>query len=109
MGVKEFAPTKTRQVGRLNKYPGVILASYHVKEYIEGECSMQIRCQHCHKPFALGKEAVHEALDEISEQSLNHYNLDCPHCRRVNRISPDELKRSAPDWQKKDNEEVQST
>jgi phage FluMu protein Com len=59
---------------------------------------MQIRCYQCHKPFALGKEAVHAALDEVTEGNLSHYNAQCPHCRRVNRVSRDELMRAAPDW-----------
>ena len=59
---------------------------------------MQIRCYHCHKPFALGKEAVYVALDAVAASELSHYNAPCPHCRRVNRISRDELLRSAPDW-----------
>jgi len=59
---------------------------------------MQIRCYHCHKPFALGKETVHQALDQMVEQELGHYNAQCPHCRRVNRVSRDELLRAAPDW-----------
>jgi phage FluMu protein Com len=59
---------------------------------------MQIRCQNCHKPFALSKETVHEALDAIAQQGLSHYDAACPHCRRVNRISRPELLRSAPDW-----------
>jgi phage FluMu protein Com len=59
---------------------------------------MQIRCQNCHKPFAIGKDEVHLALDTISSQGLHHYNAQCPHCRRANRVSKDELLRSAPDW-----------
>jgi len=59
---------------------------------------MQIRCYHCHKPFALGKEAVHAALDLLSQDDLSHYNAPCPHCRRVNRVSRQELERAAPDW-----------
>lgn len=59
---------------------------------------MQIRCYHCHKPYALSKEAVHAALDEITIQDLQHYNAPCPHCRRVNRLSRPELQRAAPDW-----------
>ena len=59
---------------------------------------MQIRCQHCHKPFALGKEAVHSALDEVQEGGLNYFNVFCPHCSRTNRVSKDELTRAAPDW-----------
>lgn len=67
---------------------------------------MQIRCYHCHKPYALNKEAVHAALDAISQEHLNHYNAPCPHCRRVNRISKNELLRAAPGYepQKAENE-----
>jgi len=59
---------------------------------------MQIRCYHCHKPFAMLKEQVILALNEISEQELHHYNAVCPHCGRSNRLSPKELKHSVPDW-----------
>ena len=61
---------------------------------------MQIRCYNCHKPFALGKEAVHAALDMMANEGLSHYNAACPHCRRVNRVSHDELMRAAPDWER---------
>jgi phage FluMu protein Com len=67
---------------------------------------MQIRCYHCHKPFALGKEAVHAALELITTSDMNHFNAPCPHCRRVNRISRQELLRAAPDWQKQPKEET---
>ena len=59
---------------------------------------MQIRCINCHKPFALGKEAVNNALDEITAENLHYFAVDCPHCRRVNRVSRPELLRAAPDW-----------
>jgi phage FluMu protein Com len=61
---------------------------------------MQIRCYHCHRPFALSKETVHFALDMIQAENLSHFDAPCPHCRRINRISPDELHRAAPDWVK---------
>jgi hypothetical protein len=60
---------------------------------------MQIRCTNCHRPFAINKEMVNAALDEIHNEDLSHYNAYCPHCRRVNRLSPQELKRAAPDWE----------
>lgn len=59
---------------------------------------MQIRCTNCHRPFAINKEAVYAALDEIHNENLSHYNVYCPHCRRANRLSAQELKRSAPNW-----------
>lgn len=66
---------------------------------------MQIRCRNCHKPFALGKEAVYYALDTMTAKGLNHYNANCPHCRRVNRVSLEELLRAAPDWSPEREEE----
>jgi hypothetical protein len=59
---------------------------------------MQIRCQNCHKPFAMGKEAVHTALDEIQADELSYYTIHCPHCSKANRVSKEMLQRSAPDW-----------
>ncbi len=59
---------------------------------------MQILCHNCHKPFALNKETVHLALDQMSLEDLTHFDAPCPHCRRVNRISRKELLRAAPDW-----------
>ncbi len=61
---------------------------------------MQIRCQNCHKPYAIGKEEVHAALDLMAAQDLHHYDTQCPHCRRANHVSHDELLRAAPDWKK---------
>jgi phage FluMu protein Com len=61
---------------------------------------MQIRCMNCHKPFALKHETVLATLDMMTSQEMSHYDAHCPHCRRVNRISRDELLRSAPDWKK---------
>jgi len=59
---------------------------------------MQIRCTNCHRPFALAKDAVHNALDHLVSQGQTSYSIACPHCRRVNHISLQELRRAAPDW-----------
>lgn len=69
---------------------------------------MQIRCSNCHRPFALSKETVIAALNLVSEENLGHYNAQCPHCRRVNRVSQKELMRAAPDWSPESSEESQS-
>jgi phage FluMu protein Com len=59
---------------------------------------MQIRCYNCHKPFALSNEQVHAALDMVEAKDLHHYNARCPFCRKMNRISREELMHAAPDW-----------
>ena len=65
---------------------------------------MQVRCQQCHKPFALSKETVHAALDMMTGQELHHYNAKCPHCRKITQVSKTELLRAAPDYGKKEEE-----
>ena len=59
---------------------------------------MQIRCYSCGTPFNLKKEAVHAALDMVTEEDLNHFNAHCPRCRKANRIATERLQRAAPDW-----------
>jgi phage FluMu protein Com len=66
---------------------------------------MQIRCFHCHKPFGLSKDVMHAALDQLETEGLSHYNAVCPHCRRINRVSREELVRAAPEWKKAVEEE----
>jgi transposase-like protein len=59
---------------------------------------MQIRCQHCHRPFGLDKVVVHAALDQMASENLVHYDVHCPHCGKSNHVSRNQLKRAAPDW-----------
>lgn len=59
---------------------------------------MQIRCYHCHRPYALSQEAVHAALTQIHEEKLHHFNAHCPHCGKSSQIAFDALKRAAPNW-----------
>ena len=59
---------------------------------------MQIRCQHCHRPFGLDKPIVHAALDQLYSEHQKHYDAHCPHCGKSNKISRSQLKRAAPDW-----------
>lgn len=67
---------------------------------------MQIRCSNCHRPYALNRDMVVLALNTIHEQKMNHYNAPCPHCRRVNRVSQQELLRAAPNWSPESSEET---
>ncbi len=65
---------------------------------------MQIRCQHCHKPFGLSKDAVIQALNALETQNMHHYDVHCPHCSRANHVSKAELQRAAPNWKKPEEE-----
>jgi len=61
---------------------------------------MQIRCQHCHRPFGLDTAVVHAALDQVTSEHLAHYNVHCPHCGKQNQISRIELERAVPNWKR---------
>jgi hypothetical protein len=66
---------------------------------------MQIRCKFCQKPFALSRDAVHAALQMITDENLSHFNAPCPHCRKQNRLSKKELQHAAPTWRPETSQE----
>ncbi len=55
---------------------------------------MQLRCFKCHRPFALNKETILAAYDLVISENLSHYDVICPHCKRVNPVSRQELQRA---------------
>ncbi|MBU0510119.1 MAG: hypothetical protein KJ638_00255 [Chloroflexi bacterium] len=68
---------------------------------------MQISCFKCHMPIAMSKDAIYAALDVIMDENLNRYDVHCPKCRKVNRVSRKQLLRAAPHW-KRDRDEAQA-
>ena len=59
---------------------------------------MQVRCRHCNRPYALKREELEAALNEVIENNLKHYNSFCHHCGKANRASQKQLKQAAPWW-----------
>jgi phage FluMu protein Com len=57
---------------------------------------MQIRCYRCNWSFALKKEEIAFALEALEESNGNHYDVRCPRCRHMNRVSLEQLKQAAP-------------
>ena len=68
---------------------------------------MQISCFKCHMPIAMSKDAIYAALDVITDENLSRYDVRCPKCRKVNRVSRKQLLRAAPHW-KRDRDEAQA-
>lgn len=56
---------------------------------------MQIRCFKCQMPIALGREALLEAWKAVESENLSHYDVRCPKCRTVNRVSRQQIERAA--------------
>jgi phage FluMu protein Com len=68
---------------------------------------MQIRCFKCQMPIAMSRDAIYAALDTMTDEGLDHYDVRCPRCRKTNRASIKQLKRAAPGWQREREEETE--
>lgn len=57
---------------------------------------MQLRCYRCGWSFAIKKEELAFALEALQESQGNHYDVRCPRCRHMNRVSLEQLLKFAP-------------
>lgn len=57
---------------------------------------MQLRCYRCGWSFAIKKEELAFALSALEESEGNHYDVRCPRCRHMNRVSLEQLQKFAP-------------
>lgn len=56
---------------------------------------LKVTCYKCHWSWSLNNEAVRTALESLKPDAT-HYTLECPKCRRVNKIPVQQLKRALP-------------
>ena len=59
---------------------------------------MNLRCSYCQTMFALGRETMLTALEQMEVEGLHHYDAHCPKCRRANSMSRDRLEKAYPGW-----------
>lgn len=59
---------------------------------------MNLRCSYCQTMFALGRETILVALEQMEDEGLHHYDAHCPRCRRANSMSRDRLEKALPVW-----------
>lgn len=57
---------------------------------------MQLRCYRCGWSFAIRKEELAFALSALRESEGSHYDVRCPRCRHMNRVSLEQLEKFAP-------------
>lgn len=60
-------------------------------------------------PITLSRETIYSALDVVSDENLTHFDVRCPRCRKTNRISADQLRHAAPQWERNRDEETASS
>jgi len=59
---------------------------------------MNLRCSYCQTMFALSRETMLVALEQMEAEGLHHYDAHCPKCRRANSMSRDRLEKASPGW-----------
>ena len=57
---------------------------------------MQLRCYQCGWSFAIGKDEAAAAVEALLASGGSHYDAHCPRCKRANKVSLEQLKRSMP-------------
>ncbi|GAB4478342.1 MAG: hypothetical protein Kow00124_22610 [Anaerolineae bacterium] len=55
----------------------------------------KITCFNCKQSWTLNSDAIAAALASV-EPGQTHYTVECPRCRRINKISVKQLKRALP-------------
>jgi hypothetical protein len=56
---------------------------------------LKVTCFKCHWSWSMNNEAVQSALSSLQPE-VEHYAVECPKCRRVNKITVHQLERALP-------------
>ncbi len=59
---------------------------------------MNLRCTYCQTMFALSRETILAALEQMEVEGLHHYDAHCPKCRRANSMSGERLEKAHTGW-----------
>jgi hypothetical protein len=46
-----------------------------------------VTCFNCRRQFNVDQVALAEELTKLKEEGAKHYTIECPHCRKVNKIA----------------------
>ena len=57
---------------------------------------MQTRCYRCGWSFAIKQDEIVAALHDLEAEGGVHYDVRCPRCRHINKLSIEQLRRGAP-------------
>ena len=59
---------------------------------------MNLRCSFCQTPFTIGRIEKLDALQHMDANNLDHYDAQCPRCRRSTAIVRKRLEMTMPNW-----------
>jgi len=63
---------------------------------------MQIHCSYCGAPLNISRKQAEAALDWMHTEGKAYYEVRCPKCRKMNKVSREVLARAAPTWKPKE-------
>lgn len=59
---------------------------------------MNLRCAFCQTPYAIGRNEMLMALQNMEAEQLTHYDAHCPRCRRTTQVPRQKLELASPNW-----------
>ncbi|HLA08886.1 MAG TPA: hypothetical protein VJ022_15700, partial [Anaerolineales bacterium] len=59
---------------------------------------MNIKCSFCQMPYTLSRVEMLDALQEMEAGKLNHYDAQCPRCRRATPVQRQRMQLFFPNW-----------
>jgi len=59
---------------------------------------MNLRCSFCQTPYTIGRIEKLDALQHMDANKLDHYDAQCPRCRRSTPIPRKRLEMTLPNW-----------
>lgn len=59
---------------------------------------MNLRCSYCQTPYTIGRVETLNALQHMDANNLDHYDAQCPRCRRSTQIVRKRLEMTMPNW-----------
>jgi len=59
---------------------------------------MNLRCSFCQNPYTIGRIEKLDALQHMDANNLDHYDAQCPRCRRSTPIVRKRLEMTMPNW-----------
>ncbi|PID85559.1 MAG: hypothetical protein CSA11_00645 [Chloroflexi bacterium] len=57
---------------------------------------MNVHCQFCRHSFNVGRDFMSQAVAEADEKRQKYCALECPKCRKINKVSVKQMRRFVP-------------
>jgi len=66
---------------------------------------MNVHCQYCRHTFNLGRDYIGEAVAEADEKRQKYCAVECPKCRKRNKVAIKQMRRYVPKPSKSEEDE----